>query len=138
MYTNNFDGTDPQAYMANWVCKEAPSPDSGWQGNNMSRYCDPAYDALAAELSQTAGIEARAEIAKQLNEMLMNAGAIIPLIHRGGPSARALTLGGVLMSTGTANCGTSPTGTGSSDPRLTLRTAPPPGGGSPFRGAPAC
>ena len=25
MYANNFDGTDPESYMANWACKEAPA-----------------------------------------------------------------------------------------------------------------
>jgi peptide/nickel transport system substrate-binding protein len=25
MYTNNFDGTDPEKYMASWTCKEIPS-----------------------------------------------------------------------------------------------------------------
>ena len=26
MYTNNFDGTDPQAYMAGWICDKIPAP----------------------------------------------------------------------------------------------------------------
>jgi peptide/nickel transport system substrate-binding protein len=98
MYTNNFDGTDPEKYMASWTCKEIPSPDNQWLGNNMPRFCDPAYDALSAELSKTASIEKRAEIAKKMNDMLMEYGAIIPLIHRGGVSAHAITLGGVKMN----------------------------------------
>ena len=98
MYTNNFDGTDPEKYMASWTCKEIPSPANQWLGNNMPRFCDPAYDALAAELSKTASIEKRAEIAKKMNDMLMEYGAIIPLIHRGGVSAHAVTLGGVKMN----------------------------------------
>lgn len=98
MYTNNFDGTDPEKYMASWTCKEIPSPANQWLGNNMPRFCDPAYDALAAELSKTASIEKRAEIAKKMNDMLMEYGAIIPLIHRGGVSAHSVTLGGVRMN----------------------------------------
>ncbi|MEO0912676.1 MAG: peptide ABC transporter substrate-binding protein [Pseudomonadota bacterium] len=98
MYTNNFDGTDPETYMANWACNEIPSPENQWLGDNMPRHCDPAYDALVAEFGKTAGLEARAEIAKKMNDMLMDAGVIIPLIHRGNPSAKANTLGGVKMS----------------------------------------
>jgi ABC-type transport system substrate-binding protein len=47
----------------------------------MSRYCDPAYDALVAELSKTASLEERAEIAKKMNDMVVEAGAIIPLTN---------------------------------------------------------
>ena len=99
MYTNNFNGTDPEAYMAGLgLCNAAPSPDNGWLGTNMTRYCNPEYDALVAELSQTAGLEARAEIAKKLNDMLIEGGAIVPLVHRGGTSAHSKTLMGVKMN----------------------------------------
>lgn len=98
MYTNNFAGVDPEAYMANWSCSEWPSPESQWQGSNMQRFCDPAYDALIDQLATTAGIEARAEIVKQMNDMLMQSYSIIPLVHRGNPSAHANSLGGVKMS----------------------------------------
>jgi peptide/nickel transport system substrate-binding protein len=98
MYTNNFAGVDPEAYMANWRCNEIPSPASQWQGSNMQRFCDPAYDALVDKLATTAGIEARAEIVKEMNDMLMQSYSIIPLIHRGGVSAHANTLGGIEIS----------------------------------------
>jgi peptide/nickel transport system substrate-binding protein len=84
--------------MASWTCKEIPSPANQWLGNNMPRFCDPAYDALSAELSKTASLEKRAEIAKKMNDMLIEYGAIIPLIHRGGVSAHAITLDGVKMN----------------------------------------
>ena len=95
MYTNNFDGTDPQAYMAGWVCEEIPGPDNQWLGSNISRYCNPEYDALAAEFAKTAGIEQRAAIAKRMNDLLIADGVVIPLIHRGEIAARSLSLGGV-------------------------------------------
>ncbi|WP_296417193.1 peptide ABC transporter substrate-binding protein [Pseudooctadecabacter sp.] len=98
MYTNNFAGVDPEAYMANWACSEWPSPESQWQGSNMQRFCSEEYDALIDELATTAGIDARAEIVKQMNDMLMQSYTIIPLIHRGGVSAHANTLGGIQIS----------------------------------------
>ena len=98
MYTNNFSGVDPEAYMANWRCAEIPGPNTQWQGANIQRYCNPEYDALVDKLSQTAALEDRAALAKQMNDMLMSSYSIIPLIHRGGVSAHANSLGGVLIN----------------------------------------
>ena len=95
MFTNLFDGTDPEAYMARWTCKEIPGPENQWLGNNLPRYCNADYDALVAKLSKTAALEDRATIAKQLNDMLIQDGAIIPLIHRGRVAAHANSLGGL-------------------------------------------
>ena len=98
MYTNNFNGTDPEAYMGSWVCSEIPSPANNWLGNNMPRYCDPAYDKLAKEMGSTADINERARLAKAMNDMLMKAGAMIPLVHRGSVSAHSNSLKGVRMN----------------------------------------
>ncbi|MFS4582683.1 peptide ABC transporter substrate-binding protein [Phaeobacter sp. C3_T13_0] len=95
MYANTFNGTDPQSYLGNGLCDKAPRPDSQWQGENISRFCDEEFDKLHAELSQTAGLEARAEIAKRLNDIIVEKGGMIPLVHRGRLSARSNTLGGV-------------------------------------------
>ena len=94
MYTNNFNGTDPENYMLRWTCDKMPSPDTQWIVQNMPRYCSAEYDELASELSQTAELKDRARIAKQMNDMLIDYGAMIPLIHRGGVAARANSLGG--------------------------------------------
>jgi peptide/nickel transport system substrate-binding protein len=98
MYANNFDGTDPEAYMANWACIQAPRPETQWQGNNMPRYCTEEYDALVAEMAKTGELEKRAELAKAMNDMLMQDYAIIPLVYRGRVSAASNTLGGVIMN----------------------------------------
>ncbi|WP_417244735.1 peptide ABC transporter substrate-binding protein [Celeribacter sp.] len=99
MYANNFDGTDPEAYMANWECKQAPRPETQWQGNNMPRFCSDEYDALVAEMAKTGDINKRAELAKAMNDMLMQEYAIIPLVDRGRLSAHSNTLGGVILNT---------------------------------------
>ena len=98
MYANTFNGTDPQAYLGNMICDKAPRPETQWQGENISRWCDPAYDELYAKLSTTAGIEARAEIGRKLNDMAVSGGAMIPLVHRGRLSAHANSLGGVILN----------------------------------------
>ena len=70
MYANNFDGTDPQSYLDAYRCGNEPNPANGWQGENINRFCDPAYDALLDELAQTAVLEERGRIAKALNDKL--------------------------------------------------------------------
>ena len=98
MYTNNFDGTDPEKYMAEWLCDKIPGPANGWQGQNIPRYCNPDYDKLVSELSRTADLDKRAAIAKQLNDMLTEEGAHIALVHRGDQSSFAVTLEGIKMN----------------------------------------
>ncbi|MBM7067951.1 peptide ABC transporter substrate-binding protein [Actibacterium sp. 188UL27-1] len=98
MYANTFNGTDPQSYLGNYLCDKAPSPASQWQGENISRYCDEAYDALHKTLTETADPDERAKIAIQLNDMLIEANTLIPLVHRGRLSAHANSLGGVKLN----------------------------------------
>ncbi|MEM9733961.1 MAG: peptide ABC transporter substrate-binding protein [Pseudomonadota bacterium] len=98
MYANTFNGTDPQSYLGNALCDKAPTPASQWQGENISRFCMPEYDALHAELQKTANLEKRGEIAKKLNDMVIENGGMIPLVHRGRLSAHSNTLGGVELN----------------------------------------
>jgi len=98
MYANNFDGTDPEAYMGNWACAEIPSPENAWLGGNMPRYCNADYDALVAEMGGTADIAERARLAIAMNDMLMQSYSIIPLVHRGNVSGIVNTLEGVKLN----------------------------------------
>jgi peptide/nickel transport system substrate-binding protein len=98
MYANEWDGTDPESYLAQLTCEAIPSPETQWQGENINRFCDPAYDALVAELRTTGDRAKRAEIIKKLNDMLTkDSSTIIALVHRGRFSAVSNTLGGVIM-----------------------------------------
>ncbi len=98
MYTNNFDGTDPENYMGGWACDKAPRPETQWQGTNMMRFCSEEYDALVAEMAVTGDINERARIAKAMNDILMQEYVMLPLTHRGRNSAHAKTLGGVILN----------------------------------------
>ena len=98
MYANTFNGTDPQAYLGNGLCSKAPSPATQWQGENISRFCMEEFDALHAELTQTADIEERARLGRELNDMMVANGGMIPLVHRGRLSAHANSLGGVVLN----------------------------------------
>ncbi|MCK0142414.1 peptide ABC transporter substrate-binding protein [Aliiroseovarius sp. F20344] len=98
MFTNFFPGSDPEPYLNNWTCAAIPTPENGWAGMNVPRYCDADYDALIAKLGNTVDLEQRIDISKELNNMLMQAGALIPLVHRGEVSAHATSLQGVRMN----------------------------------------
>jgi peptide/nickel transport system substrate-binding protein len=100
MYANNFDGTDPEPYMAQYLCDKIPGPENQWQGENINRFCDPAYDELEKKLATTADMDQRATIVKQLNDMLTkNSYVVVALVDRGRLSAASNTLGGVVLNT---------------------------------------
>tara|TARA_R110001583_G_scaffold28168_3_gene100306 strand:- start:80 stop:1294 length:1215 start_codon:yes stop_codon:yes gene_type:complete len=100
MYANNFDGTDPQAYLSAYRCGNEPKPSSQWQGENINRFCSEEYDALLDELSRTGELDKRGEIAKQLNNIITrDTMTIVPLVDRGRVSAASDTLGGVILNT---------------------------------------
>ena len=100
IYANNFDGTDPQSYLAGYTCNRAPRRETQRQGENINRFCDPVYDELVKEPGRTADLGKRGEIAKKLNDMLTkDSYVIVPLVDHGRVSARSNTLGGVALNT---------------------------------------
>ena len=100
MYANNFDGTDPEAYLSAYTCDKIPRPESQWQGENINRICSPEYEAMIAELGRTADLEKRRELAVKMNNFLtVENNYIIPLVDRGRVSAHSNTLGGVILNT---------------------------------------
>jgi len=100
MYANNFDGTDPEPYLAQYTCDKAPSPETQWQGENINRFCNKDYDALVAELGKTADMAEREELAKKMNNMLtVDSYVVVPLVDRGRNSGKSKTLGGVVLNT---------------------------------------
>ncbi len=98
MYANTFNGTDPQPYLGNMLCDKAPRPETQWQGENISRFCIEEYEELYQTLTETAGMQERARIGRELNDMAVGNGAMIPLVHRGRLSAKSNTLGGVVLN----------------------------------------
>jgi peptide/nickel transport system substrate-binding protein len=98
MFTNNYDGTDPEVYMGLNVCSQMPDQTNNWGGNNYSRWCNPDYDKLQAQLGQTADLNARAAIVIKENDLYVQSGAIIPLIHRGNVSAYSNSVEGIKMN----------------------------------------
>jgi len=98
MFTNGSNGTDPETYMGNWATDEISGPENNWLGNNVQRWYSEEYDALLNEMSQTAVLEERAELAKQMNDLIVQNGIVIPLVYRGSVSAHANDVQNVAMN----------------------------------------
>lgn len=98
MYTNGNDSSDPQQYLGGWLCNDGnniANATNNWLGENVERWCSPEYDALYRQFVATTDPDQRAELAKQLNDMLVQNYVIMPLVFRASPSAWVNTLGGV-------------------------------------------
>ena len=98
MFAWTYPGTDPETNLAGAKCSDIPGPNNNWLGANFSRYCNPAYDAVAAELGLTAGAAQRAPIIKKMNDMLIEDGVMIPLIYRGRMSVMSKKMTGHRMN----------------------------------------
>ena len=92
MYTSSASGTDFQGYIDAYLCEAASQRENNWLFENNIRYCNPEFDAVYEELTQTAGIDARNALLARLNEIVVQDYAIIPLVFRGDVSVKANTL----------------------------------------------
>ncbi|MDE2859104.1 MAG: peptide ABC transporter substrate-binding protein [Chloroflexota bacterium] len=99
MYTTGSSSPDMEGFLGNNRCGQAPTPDNNWTGSNTPRFCNAEYDAILDELSGTAGEAARAALFLQLNDLLVQESALIPLVYRSSAaSAFHNSLGGVEMN----------------------------------------
>ena len=77
-----------------YLCSQASQRENNWLGSNNTRYCNPEFDELHAQLSVTADLDERADIIKRLNDIVVQDYVIVPLVYRGDVSARANSLMG--------------------------------------------
>lgn len=98
MYTNGASGVDLEPYVGQWTLANISGEANNWQGSNIPRWYRAEYDEMVAELAVTGDPDARAELIKGMNDMLVQEGAMIPLIHRGSVSAHANSIEGVRMN----------------------------------------
>ena len=97
MYATGPD-IDPQQYLVGLTCGEIPTPANNWGGNNVTRACDPAFDALVEEVSHTPIGPERAALVRRMNDIQVQAYYEIPLVNRGVVSAHLGTLKGVRIN----------------------------------------
>ncbi|MDH3500333.1 MAG: peptide ABC transporter substrate-binding protein [Acidimicrobiia bacterium] len=89
MFTNGATAPDPVGYLFSWTTGEIPTAALGWPASgNMPRMAVPEYDELWNEANQTDLDDPRYnELVIQMQDLMVNSGAVIPLIHRGDVSA---------------------------------------------------
>lgn len=88
MFTNGATVPDPIAYLGGWKIDEIPTAATSWGGSNMPRMQSEEFDALWLETSQLATTDpAYLDNVKQLQDLQIESGALIPLIHRANVSA---------------------------------------------------
>ncbi len=95
MFTNGASVPDPIAYMSGWRQVEIPTSENGWGGSNMPRMQSDEFDALWDETSQLDLADpAYLGNVQQLQDLMIESGAVIPLIHRADVSAISDSISG--------------------------------------------
>ncbi|MGJ3250083.1 MAG: peptide ABC transporter substrate-binding protein [Elainellaceae cyanobacterium] len=82
MFTTGNTSPDPGAYLQTYTCDQIPQKSNNWVGDNTSRYCNEDYDALWAQSAKELDPEVRQGMILDMNDMLVNDGVVIPLVHR--------------------------------------------------------
>jgi peptide/nickel transport system substrate-binding protein len=86
MYTNNPTTPFPTAYMLGWYAgpngENIAQKENNWNGQNYQRYSNPEYDALFEAVQTETDLERAAEMFIQMNDILINDVAVIPLVNR--------------------------------------------------------
>ena len=82
MYTTGNTVPDPTSYMNFQTCNQIPQKANNWSGDNNSRYCNPEYDELWQQASQELDTEQRNQLFIEMNDLLIEDAAVIPLVHR--------------------------------------------------------
>jgi peptide/nickel transport system substrate-binding protein len=96
MFTNGSVLPDAAGYLHGFHTDEVTSAALGWPANNnIVRFSDPEFDQIADEALTLSPTDPQYnELVKQMQEIIVNKGAIIPLIHRGNVSAISNTIQG--------------------------------------------
>jgi peptide/nickel transport system substrate-binding protein len=82
MFTTGNTNPDPGSYMKTYTCDEIAQQANNWSRTNYSRYCNPEYDALWQQSTTELDPEVRQDLFIQMNDMLIEEAAVIPLVHR--------------------------------------------------------
>jgi peptide/nickel transport system substrate-binding protein len=86
MYTNNATTPIPIAYMIGWYAgpegENIAQESNNWNGQNYSRFQNAEYDEIFEQVRLETDIARAAELFIQLNDILINEVAVVPLVNR--------------------------------------------------------
>lgn len=99
MYTNNYEQPDPTAYLCEFTTENISAKANGYRLGNNGRYSNSEYDALCTELRSETDVERRKELVLEMNDILVNDIAVIPLVARPQvASGKNIKLQGITLS----------------------------------------
>jgi peptide/nickel transport system substrate-binding protein len=77
---------DPTAYLAAWTCDQIAQKENDWSLPNWSRYCNPQFDRLFLQSTTELDQSKRTELFVEMNELLIQDVAVIPLVILTAPA----------------------------------------------------
>ena len=86
---------NPDAYMQAWTCAEIAQMENSWAKSNWARYCNPDYDALFELSRAEIDPDRRTQLFIDMNDLLIDDAAVIPLVHLIDLSGVAADIAGV-------------------------------------------
>ena len=83
---------EPDSYMELYSCEQIAQRENQWSKENSSRYCNLDYDALLTQLKQETDADKRRDLFVEMNDLLIEDVALIPLVRRSDAYAIANSL----------------------------------------------
>ena len=82
MYTTPMRQPDPGQFLKQFLTSEIAQKENRWQGPNKSRWHSDAYDALYEQAKSEIDPVRRAALVMEMNDMVVEDAAIVPLVYR--------------------------------------------------------
>ncbi|MBW4483256.1 MAG: peptide ABC transporter substrate-binding protein [Tildeniella torsiva UHER 1998/13D] len=98
MFATGNTNPDPGSYMQTYTCDEIAQKANSWSGSNYARYCNPEYDALWQQAAATLDPEERQDLFIQMNDLLIEDAAVMPIVHRADVSGVSNRLTGINLT----------------------------------------
>ncbi len=92
LFAYDSETPEPDSYMELYACDQISQKENQWSKENSSRYCNPKYDALLAQLATEIEPDARTDLFIAMNDLLIEDVALIPLVQRSEAYAVAASL----------------------------------------------
>ena len=92
MFTTNLTAPDPGFFMRQFLSSEVASKDNKWQGRNITRWRNDAYDKAFQAAEGELDPVKRAALFIAMNDMVVGDPAVIPVVYRLGVSAMSRQL----------------------------------------------
>lgn len=98
MFATGNTNPDPGAYMKTYTCDEIAQKANNWSKQNYSRYCNPVYDDLWQQSTVELDPTVRQDLFIQMNDLLINEAAVLPIVHRADAAGVSNRLTGISLT----------------------------------------